>query len=137
VQPVPRAPSVGANPVIAAAERERAKKEAEAREINTKLRAMQKGEANDLCSRKLEGLAVPGFTLKCDTLIPFGRLLGAVSVSQTASSLGDCAARCERVPTCLAFSFDAGAHAGAASCYLTGSIPAQNPAQNWIAGIRN
>jgi PAN domain len=91
-----------------------------------------------LCKQKLEGLSVPGFTLKCDTLIPFGKMLGPVPVSQTASSLGDCAARCRKAetPRCVAFSFDAGAHVGAASCYLTGSIPGYNAAPNWIAGTR-
>ena len=96
-------------------------------------------DGNDLCKQKLEGVSVPDFTLKCDTLIPFGLLLNGVSVTQTATSLADCAARCRKVvsPTkCVAFSFDAGAHTGAASCYLTGSITSYNPATNWIAGTR-
>lgn len=111
---------------------------ANAQALNAKLKILAQADGNDLCKQKLEGLSVPGFTLKCDTQIPFGLLLGAVSVSQTASSLDDCAARCRKVvsPKCVAFSFDAGAHAGAASCYLTGSIPGYTPATNWIAGTR-
>jgi hypothetical protein len=81
-------------------------------------------------------LSVPGFKLTCGKLIPFGALLGAVSVSQTASSLSDCASRCRTVPKCVAFSYDAGASAGNHSCYLTGSIPGYNNARDWIAGIR-
>jgi hypothetical protein len=119
-----------------AANRERAKKETAASELNIKLKAMAQSEAKDLCKRQLEGLSAPGFDLKCDTLIPFGKLLSKAGVSQNASSLGDCAARCRKEDDCVAFSFDAGAHAGAASCYLTGSIPAQNPAKNWISGVR-
>jgi hypothetical protein len=119
-----------------AAKEERAKKEAKARELNIKLKALQQSEANDLCKQQLQGLSVPGFTLKCDTLIPFGKLLAKAGVSQTASSLGDCASRCRRESDCVAFSFDGGAHTGSASCYLTGSIPSQNAAPNWISGIR-
>jgi hypothetical protein len=111
--------------------------EAAARALNEKLKILAQADG-DLCKQKLEGLSVPGFTLKCDTLIPFGKMLGAVPVSQTASSLGDCAARCRKAetPRCVAFSFDAGAHVGSASCYLTGSIPGYNVAPNWIAGTR-
>ena len=109
--------------------------EASARALNEKLKTLAQADG-DLCKQKLEGLSVPDFTLKCDTLIPFGKLLGAVPVSQTASSLGDCAARCRQVKDCVAFSFDAGAHVGAASCYLTGSIPDYNNATNWISGTR-
>jgi hypothetical protein len=109
--------------------------EAAARALNEKLKVLAQADG-DLCKQKLEGLSVPGFTLKCDTLIPFGKLLGPVPVSQTASSLGDCAARCRKAKDCVAFSFDAGAHVGSASCYLTGSIPGYNAAPNWIAGTR-
>jgi hypothetical protein len=120
-----------------AVEAKKREQEASARALNEKLKILAQAEG-DLCKQKLQGLDVPGFTLKCDTLIPFGKLLGAVSVSQTASSLGDCAARCRKAetPRCVAFSFDAGAHVGAASCYLTGSIPGYNAAPNWIAGVR-
>lgn len=111
------------------------KKQQAARDLNAKLKQMAQGDV-DLCKQKLEGLSVPGFALKCDTLIPFGKLLKGVGVSQTASSLGDCAARCRRAPDCVAFSFDAGAHTGSASCYLTGSIPEMRKAENWIAGTR-
>jgi PAN domain len=114
----------------------KAKKEADARAVNIKLKALAQNEADDLCKKQLEGISVPGFTLKCDTLIPFGKLLAKAGVSQTASSLGECANRCRKESDCVAFSFDAGAHIGAASCYLTGSIPAQNPGKNWISGIR-
>lgn len=118
-----------------AVEAKKREQEASARALNEKLKILAQADG-DLCKQKLQGLDVPGFTLKCDTLIPFGKLLGAVSVSQTASSLGDCASRCRRVKDCVAFSFDAGAHVGAASCYLTGSIPGYNAAPNWIAGTR-
>jgi hypothetical protein len=118
-----------------AVESRKNEQEAAARALNEKLKILAQAEG-DLCKQKLEGLSVPGFTLKCDTLIPFGKLLGAVPVSQTASSLGDCAARCRKVKDCVAFSFDAGAHVGSASCYLTGSIPGYNNAPNWIAGTR-
>ncbi len=116
-------------------ESKKKEQEAAARALNEKLKILAQAEG-DLCKQKLEGLSVPGFTLKCDSLIPFGKLLGAVPVSQTASSLGDCAARCRKVKDCVAFSFDAGAHVGSASCYLTGSIPGYNNATNWIAGTR-
>jgi hypothetical protein len=118
-----------------AVEAKKREQESSARAMNEKLKILAQADG-DLCKQKLEGLSVPGFTLKCDTLIPFGKMLGAVPVSQTASSLGDCAARCRKVKDCVAFSFDAGAHVGASSCYLTGSIPAYNPAPNWIAGTR-
>jgi hypothetical protein len=118
-----------------ATDRKRREDEAAARELNQKLKTLAQSEV-DTCKQKLEGISVPDFTLKCDTLIPFGALLGAVSVSQTASSLGDCASRCRNVEKCVAFSFDAGAHSGSASCYLTGSIPGYNAAKNWIAGTR-
>lgn len=113
----------------------RVQKENAARDLNAKLKVMAQGD-DDLCKQKLAGLSVPGFTLKCDTLIPFGKMLGAVPVSQTASSLGDCATRCRKVKDCVAFSFDAGSHAGSASCYLTGSIPEMRKADNWISGTR-
>jgi PAN domain len=90
----------------------------------------------DPCAEKLKGLKAAGFKLKCDTLIPFGALLGATPVSQTASDLGDCAARCRKEPKCVAFSYDAGAKGPNHSCYLTGSIPSYNEAKNWIAGTR-
>jgi hypothetical protein len=118
-----------------AVESRKNEQEAAARALNEKLKILAQADG-DLCKQKLEGLSVPGFTLKCDTLIPFGKMLGAVPVSQTASSLGDCAARCRKVKDCVAFSFDAGAHVGAASCYLTGSIPGYNNATNWISGTR-
>jgi PAN domain len=120
-----------------AVESRKNEQEATARALDEKLKILAQADG-DLCKQKLEGLSVPGFTLKCDTLIPFGKLLGPVPVSQTASSLGDCAARCRKAetPRCVAFSFDAGAHVGAASCYLSGSIPAYNAAPNWIAGTR-
>jgi DNA-binding transcriptional MerR regulator len=118
-----------------AVEAKKKEQEGAARALNEKLKILAQADG-DLCKQKLEGLSVPGFTLKCDTLIPFGKLLGAVPVSQTASSLGDCAARCRKVKECVAFSFDAGAHVGSASCYLTGSIPGYNAAPNWIAGTR-
>jgi hypothetical protein len=118
-----------------AVESRKKEQEGAARALNEKLKILAQAEG-DLCKQKLEGLSVPGFTLKCDTLIPFGKLLGAVPVSQTASSLGDCAARCRKVKDCVAFSFDAGAHVGGASCYLTGSIPGYNNATNWISGVR-
>jgi hypothetical protein len=118
-----------------AVESRKNEQEAAARALNEKLKILAQADG-DLCKQKLEGLSVPGFTLKCDTLIPFGKMLGAVPVSQTASSLGDCAARCRKVKDCVAFSFDAGAHVGSASCYLTGSIPGYNAAPNWIAGTR-
>lgn len=113
----------------------RLKKQQAAKDLNEKLRVMAQGD-DDLCKQKLAGLSVPDFTLKCDTQIPFGKLLKGVGVSQTASSLGDCASRCRRAPDCVAFSFDAGAHTGSASCYLTGSIPEMRKADNWIAGTR-
>jgi hypothetical protein len=118
-----------------AVEARKQEQEASARALNEKLKILSQADG-DLCKQKLQGLDVPGFTLKCDTLIPFGKMQGAVPVSQTASSLGDCASRCRRVKECVAFSFDAGAHVGAASCYLTGSIPGYNAAPNWIAGTR-
>jgi hypothetical protein len=118
-----------------AVEAKKKEQEGAARALNEKLKILAQADG-DLCKQKLEGLSVPGFTLKCDTLIPFGKLLGAVPVSQTASSLGDCAARCRKVKECVAFSFDAGAHVGSASCYLTGSIPGYNNATNWISGTR-
>ncbi|MEA2951908.1 MAG: hypothetical protein QOJ96_1428 [Alphaproteobacteria bacterium] len=118
-----------------AVESRKNEQEASARALNEKLKILAQADG-DQCKQKLEGLSIPGFTLKCDTLIPFGKMLGAVPVSQTASSLGDCAARCRRVKDCVAFSFDAGAHVGAASCYLTGSIPGYNNATNWISGTR-
>jgi hypothetical protein len=118
-----------------AVEAKKKDQEAAARALNQKLKILAQADG-DLCKQKLEGLSVPGFTLKCDTLIPFGKLLGAVPVSQTATSLGDCAARCRKVKDCVAFSFDAGAHVGSASCYLTGSIPGYNNATNWISGTR-
>jgi DNA-binding transcriptional MerR regulator len=120
-----------------AVESRKNEQEAAARALNEKLKILAQAEG-DLCKQKLQGLDVPGFTLKCDTLVPFGKLLGTVPVSQTASSLGDCAARCRKAetPRCVAFSFDAGAHVGSASCYLTGSIPGYNAAPNWIAGVR-
>ncbi|MCP3439806.1 PAN domain-containing protein [Bradyrhizobium sp. CCGUVB14] len=113
----------------------RVQKEQSARDLNAKLKVMAGGD-DDLCKQKLAGLSVPGFSLKCDTLIPFGKLLRKAGVSQTASSLGDCANRCRRETDCVAFSFDAGAHAGSASCYLTGSIPEMRKADNWISGTR-
>jgi hypothetical protein len=118
-----------------AVETRKNEQEAAARALNEKLKILAQADG-DLCKQKLQGLDVPGFTLKCDTLIPFGKMLGSVPVSQTASSLGDCAARCRKVKDCVAFSFDAGAHVGSASCYLTGSIPGYNAAPNWIAGTR-
>jgi hypothetical protein len=118
-----------------AVESRKNEQEAAARALNEKLKILAQADG-DLCKQKLEGLSVPGFILKCDTLIPFGKMLGAVPVSQTASSLGNCAARCRKVKECVAFSFDAGAHVGSASCYLTGSIPGFNAAPNWIAGTR-
>jgi hypothetical protein len=81
-------------------------------------------------------LSVPGFKLTCGKLIPFGALLGAVPVSQTATSLSDCANRCLTVPKCVAFSYDAGASAGNHSCYLTGSITRYQDGRDWIAGTR-
>jgi hypothetical protein len=91
-----------------AVESRKNEQEAAARALNEKLKILAQAEG-DLCKQKLEGLSVPGFILKCDTLIPFGKMLGAVPVSQTASSLGDCAARCRKAetPRCVAFSFDA------------------------------
>jgi hypothetical protein len=118
-----------------AVESRKNEQEAAARALNEKLKILAQADG-DLCKQKLEGLSVPDFTLKCDTLIPFGKMLGSVPVSQTASSLGDCATRCRKVKDCVAFSFDAGAHVGSASCYLTGSIPGYNAAPNWIAGTR-
>ena len=120
-----------------AIEQERLKKQAAASDLNAKLKAMAASDG-DLCQQKLEGLQIPGVTLKCDTLIPFGKLLkGGVGVSQGASSLGDCAARCRKAPDCVAFSFDAGVeNVTNRSCYLTGSIPSySNNATNWIAGV--
>ena len=106
-----------------------------AKRLDEKLKNLTQEEI-DGCKEKLAGLSAPGFTLRCDKLVPFGALLGSVPVSQTATSLADCAARCRNVPKCVAFSFDAGARSGNHSCYLTGSISRYNNAKNWIAGTR-
>jgi PAN domain len=106
-----------------------------AKRLDEKLKAAAPAGAEngeDPCT----SLSVQGFKLTCGKLIPFGAMLGAVPVSQTASGLADCASRCRTVPKCVAFSYDAGASAGNHSCYLTGSIPGYNNAKNWIAGTR-
>lgn len=107
-----------------------------AKDQNAKLRVMAKGD-DPLCKVKLEELSVPGFTLKCDTQMGFGQLVRSAPASQTASSLADCAARCRRASDCVAFSFDAGAHAGSASCYLAGSTVEERRSDNWIAGVKD
>jgi PAN domain-containing protein len=106
-----------------------------AKRLDEKLKAAAPTGAEnsgDACA----ALSVPGFTLTCGKLIPFGAMLGAVPVSQTASSLADCASRCRTVPKCVAFSYDAGASAGNHSCYLTGSITRYQDGRDWIAGTR-
>ena len=103
--------------------------------IDEKLKALEP-KAPEGCEAKMAGAKVAGFSLRCDTLIPFGALLGAVPVSQTAADLEDCAARCRRVPKCVAFSYDGGAAPGSRACYLTGSLTEYRKAPNWISGTR-
>lgn len=103
--------------------------------IEEKLKALEP-KAPEGCEASLASVKISGFSLRCDTLIPFGALLGAIPVSQTATNLEDCAARCRRVSKCVAFSYDAGASAGNHSCYLTGSMTEYRKAPNWISGTR-